>query len=176
MRDAASESSDRSKLSTAATSASDFLAFASLAASAASLLCVPKASTRCANFFLKKLNFRCETRPQRVQTGQSYQLLRPLLQISWPLHLSLPAPDHSSVYRRLLQDAQISFKKLNFRCETRPRRVQTGQSYQLLRPLLQISWPLHLSLPAPHHSSVYRRLLQDAQISSILSACRATCG
>ena len=39
MRDSASESPDRSKLSIAATTASDFLAFASLAASAASPHC-----------------------------------------------------------------------------------------------------------------------------------------
>ena len=52
MRAAASESSDRSKLSTAAATASDFLALASLAASAASLHCVPKAPARCGNFQL----------------------------------------------------------------------------------------------------------------------------
>ena len=46
MRDAASESPDRSKLSTAATIASDFLASALLAASAASPNFVLKASTR----------------------------------------------------------------------------------------------------------------------------------
>ena len=52
MRAAASESSDRSKLSSAATTASDFLALASLPASAASLQCVHKASARCENFQL----------------------------------------------------------------------------------------------------------------------------
>ena len=52
MREAASESPDNSKLSTAATTASDFLALASLAASAASLHCVLKASTWCQNFQL----------------------------------------------------------------------------------------------------------------------------
>ena len=51
MREAASESSDRSKLSTAATIAPDFLA--SLTASAASPHCVLKASARCENFQLQ---------------------------------------------------------------------------------------------------------------------------
>ena len=53
--------------------------------------------------------------------------------------------------------------KLHFRCEARPRRVQTGQNCQLHH---QISWLLHLLLPAQHHPTVCWRFLQDAQISN----------
>ena len=71
--------------------------------------------------------------------------------------------------------------KLHFQCEQQPRRVQTGQNYQLLLQQLQMSLPWHLSLPAQHHPTVYRRLLQDVKTSNCchcfhLSACRATRG
>ena len=37
------------------------------------------------------------------------------------------------------------------------------KNYQQLPQQLQISWPWHLSLPAQHHPTVYRRLLQDVK-------------
>ena len=62
--------------------------------------------------------------------------------------------------------------KLHFQCERQHRRVQTGRNCQLLLQQLQISWPWHLLLPVQHHTTVYKRLLQDAQTSN----CRATRG
>ena len=55
------------------------------------------------------------------------------------------------------------FMKLHFQCEKQLWRVQTGQNYQLLLQQLQSSWPWHLSLPAQHHTTVYRRLLEDVK-------------
>ena len=62
-------------------------------------------------------------------------------------------------------------RKLHVRCETRFLSVQTGQNCQLLPPLLQISWPSSLSLPAQHHSIVYWRYPQDERISNCCQCC-----
>ena len=90
--------------------------------------------------FTLNLHFQCEQQPRRVQTDQNYQLLLQQLQISWPWHLSLPAQHHTTVYWRLLQDAQTSsccqcFHPQRLSCHSWPTRMQTrSKSDQTFQP------------------------------------------
>ena len=87
-----------------------------------------------------KFHSQCERQPQRVQTGQIYQLLLQQLQISWPWHLSLPVQHHSIVYKRLLQDVKTSnccqcFHLQRLSCHLWPTRMQNhSKSDQTSQP------------------------------------------